>query len=259
MLRIFLCLCLSLTLAACSGSRRVVLPPSDAVVAPDFGDADPADFPGRGPAGFAVHGIDASKFQGRVDWAAARNAGVNFAFLKATEGGDRVDDQFTEHWHGAGSAGIARGAYHFFYFCTPAAVQAKWFIRNVPRTKGALPPVLDLEWNPFSPTCTTRPPPEVVRREARIFIDIVARHYGQRPIIYTTPEFFDRNGIGQLGEELWLRAVADLPGNVYPGVRWSFWQYSGTGLARGFPGKVDLNVFSGSAADWRGWLARRAQ
>ncbi|HCJ00898.1 MAG TPA: glycoside hydrolase, partial [Sulfitobacter sp.] len=87
----------------------------------------------------------------------------------------------------------------------------------------ALPPVLDMEWNPFSPTCTVRPPGAEVRRQAQIFLDIVERYYGQRPIIYTTPEFYEQNGIGQIeGVEFWLRSVAKTPDQVYPGKRWTF-------------------------------------
>jgi lysozyme len=128
-----------------------------------------------------------SRYQAPIDWATARANGVSFAFIKATEGGDRVDSGFVGHWRGAGAAGVARGAYHFFYFCTPAEVQARWFIANVPKERGMLPPVVDLEWNPQSPTCTYRPPPEVVRAEALTFMDLLERHYGQRPIIYTDP------------------------------------------------------------------------
>lgn len=249
-----------LALANCGGRGAPPAPtPEGTVTRPAFSDADPTDWPGRGPAAFQVHGVDAARFQGDVDWARARANGVNFAFVKATEGGDRVDERFKEYWGAAGRAGIARGAYHFFYFCTPAAVQARWFIENVPRTPGALPPVLDLEWNHLSPTCTLRPDPAIVRREARIFLDIVGRHYGQRPIVYTTPEFWERNGIAQLGGEIWLRSVARPVSEVYPGAPWIFWQYSGTGLVPGFPGKVDLNAFSGSPAAWTAWRARRTQ
>src|SRR5690606_29694201 len=128
-------------------------------------------------------------------------SGIAFAYIKATEGGDRVDPKFTRNWQLAARAGLPRGAYHFYYFCTTPEVQARWFIANVPHRGQSLPPVLDLEWNPFSPTCTTRPPGEEVRRQALVFMDIVERHYGQRPIIYTTVEFYRETGIGKLNEE----------------------------------------------------------
>lgn len=229
-----------------------------AVNPPAFGELHPVAWRGPGPAAFPVHGIDVARYQSAIDWPRAREAGVSFAFIKATEGGDRLDPMFERNWREAGAAGVPRGAYHFFYFCRPAEEQAAWFIRNVPRERGALPPVLDLEWNPHSPTCTFRPRPEVVRAEALRFLDILERHYGQRPIIYTDPGFFRENDLMQLaGEEVWLRSTARTPEEAY-GVRgWTFWQYSGTGTVPGIAGPVDLNTFGGSEADWRAWLARR--
>ena len=66
-----------------------------------------------------IHGIDVSRWQGGIDWTSVRAAGTQFAFLKATEGGDRVDPRFLENWDGAARAGVPRGAYHFMYWCRP--------------------------------------------------------------------------------------------------------------------------------------------
>ena len=219
-----------------------------------FSDSDPVEWKGRAPRRYPVHGIDVARFQGEVDWRKARRAGVNFVFMKATEGGDLLDPMFKTHWRGAGKAGIPRGAYHFYYFCTEPEVQARWFIRNVPRVADALPPVLDMEWNHKSPTCKTRPKPNIVRAEARKFLNILERHYGQRPVVYTTPDFYEKTGIGRLrGTQFWLRSVADHPQYVYPGARWTFWQYTGTGVVPGVEGPVDINVFAGSPDAFRAW------
>lgn len=222
-----------------------------------WGDDDPVDWPGKTPDRYAVHGVDLSRFQGAVNWRQAASAGVQFAFAKATEGGDLLDPTLADNLAGAHAAGIPVGAYHFYYFCTDAATQARWFIRNVPRRRIDLPPVLDLEWNHLSPTCQKRPNGAEVRRLASQFIAILSDHYGQRPIIYTTPEFWRQTGIARLGGEFWLRSVADHPEKVYPGARWTFWQYSGTGRVPGFAGRVDLNAFAGDARAWQNWLARR--
>lgn len=249
---------LALALAACGGPDRAGPPPVQNVTQALFGDADPHDWTGRSPDGHPVHGIDISRYQTGVDWARARASGVNFAFIKATEGGDLVDPMFRAHWEGTARTGVLRGAYHFFYHCRPASEQARWFIRHVPRTPGALPPVLDMEWTPFSPTCTTRRNPEVIRAEAKVFADIIEAHYGERPILYTTIDFFEDNEMWKLpGVEFWLRSVAGHPRDVYAGRHWTFWQYSGTGLVPGIPGKTDLNVFSGTERAWREWLAAR--
>ncbi len=215
-----------------------------------------ADWGGRPPQAYPVHGIDLSRFQSGVDWHSARAAGVNFAFIKATEGGDRVDEMFRDHWRAAGRAGVARGAYHFFYHCRPAEEQAAWYIRHVPRTRGMLPPVLDMEWTPFSPTCTIRRDGETIRREARVFIAALTRHYGMRPILYTSIDFFRDNQLWRVdGADFWLRAVAKHPQDLYDGHPWTFWQYTSTGRVPGVPGKVDINVFAGSAEAWQAWRA----
>jgi len=274
-IRIGLALALVAALAACGGGPRGGSGGNgtgggEARAAPEirpvpglpasFGDADPHDWQGRTPRSYPVHGTDVARFQGAVDWKAAQRAGISFAWIKATEGGDRLDPMFHQNYRDAAAAGVARGAYHFYYFCRPAIEQARWFIRNVPRTPGALPPALDLEWNPFSPTCTYRPPAETVRAEAKVFLDALERHYGTRPVIYTTPDFYDRNDMGQLrGYDFWLRSTAAHPSVRYPNQRWTFWQYTGTGLAPGFYTKVDLNAFNGSGEAFARWLVARRQ
>ena len=120
--------------------------------------------------------------------------------------------------------------------------------------------MIDLEWNPFSPTCTTRPPGAEVRRVAGRFMDILTAHYGQRPVIYTTPDFWEVNDIARLGGDVWLRSTAQTIPQRYAGFRgWRFWQYSGTGLVDGVENRVDLNCFNGSEAQFTSWLARRLQ
>lgn len=246
-------------LVSCGSAERPPAPPG--VLFPtNFADADPVDFASPAPGRFAVHGIDAARFQTKINWNRARANGANFAFLKATEGGDLLDPKFKDHWRGAGRAGLWRGAYHFYYFCTEPQVQARWFIRNVPRTPGALPPVLDMEWNPFSPTCTVRPPAGEVQRQMRIWLNMVEAHYGQRPIIYTTVSFYeDANLRNFRGYEFWLRSTARTPAEVYPGQPWRFWQYSATGRIDGVRGDVDLNAFNGTTADWEAWVAARSR
>ena len=248
-------------LAACTGAS---LDPVDLGIstgpAPRYEDRKPHPWVGLSPHSFAVHGVDVSKYQDRVDWREVRRSGISFAFIKATEGGDRLDDRFRQHWHDAAAAGIPRGAYHFFYFCRPASEQAQWFIRHVPRSAGALPPVLDVEWNPKSPTCRLRPPAETVREEMQVFLDLAERHYRKKPIIYTTVDFYRDNGLDAVrGYPFWLRSTAGDPASRYGKRAWTFWQYTGTGIVPGIAGDADINVFNGSAKSWRDWLAANAR
>ena len=253
-------------LAACGGpgyDPPPVSAPASAPVTPSrlapvtypyFGDHDPFEWEARRPTSYPVHGIDVSRYQDAIDWRQASASGVAFAYIKATEGGDYADPRFDMHRAGAKRAGVRWGAYHYFYFCRPAAEQARWFIRNVPRDARALPHVLDMEWNAYSRTCRYRPDGRKVRAEAKIFLDMLERHYGRRPILYTTVDFYEDTGIGRLrGTEFWLRSVAGHPSETYPGQRWTFWQYTGTGMVPGVSGPVDINVFAGSPASWARW------
>ena len=222
-----------------------------------FSDAKPINFGKVQPQHYAVHGVDVSRWQGEIDWPKLRTQGANFAYIKATDGGDHLDPMFKTNWQRARQAGIRRGAYHFFYWCRRASEQADWFIRNVPRDPDALPPVIDVEWNGDS-ACKRRPSRADVLEKMQVFMDKLERHYGQRPVIYTAPDFYKDNLVGAFENyPFWLRAVAQHPSKVYPGRKFVFWQYSGSGLSQGVNGKIDLNVFNGSVEGWHNWVEAR--
>ena len=55
-----------------------------------------------------VQGIDVSHFQGNINWASVKNGGIDFVFVKATEGVDFVDSKFTTYMPG-GTRGQSAG------------------------------------------------------------------------------------------------------------------------------------------------------
>ena len=203
-----------------------------------------------------IQGIDVSKWQGKIDWASVRSAGTHFAFIKATEGGDHVDERFLENWHGAKQAGVPRGAYHFMFWCRPAREQAAWFKRTVPNDPDALPPVLDLEWNGHSRTCPVRLPRETALAEVKLMLHEMEAHTGKRPIIYTDITFHREVLDGALAEyPHWVRSVAAEPHERYANRPWFIWQYTATGRVPGIRTDVDLNAFYGGSAEWAKFLA----
>jgi len=258
-----LLIALSVILTACGGGRdpEPYQQPTNAPsyhngVYPRFADEDPFDWQNIRPGRYPIHGIDISKYQGDIEWLSVRRSGVSFAYIKATEGGDHLDEKFEQNWRNASRAGVPRGAYHFYYFCRTAAEQARWFIQNVPRDRTALPPVLDMEWNHQSRNCPIKPTPNHIRNEMTQFVSILTAHYGRRPLIYTTVDFYAQNDIGRVrGADFWLRSVAGHPSETYPGQRWTLWQYTGTGNVPGIKGKVDLNAFAGTPEAWNSWVS----
>jgi len=223
-----------------------------------YGDYDPVQIKGRQPKEFAVHGIDISRHNKAIDWARVKRVGIDFAFIKATEGGDDRDRRFSEFWRDSQRAGVPRSAYHFYYFCATPEAQANNYMRVVPKSDRSLPPILDVEWNPKSPTCTKRPPRAQVVNLLKRWLDKIERHYGQKPIIYTTVDFYEHTFAGGAlpGYHYWLRSVKAEPKFIYGSRPWVFWQYTGTGKVPGIEGEVDINAFRGSRSQWKSWMAR---
>lgn len=93
-------------------------------------------------------GCDVSYWQGTMNWNVAKQAGIQFAFIRATDGLTYKDQQFGINWRGAEAMGIQRGAYHFFRNNLDANKQAEWFVNTVMALGsgwGELPLVCDVE------------------------------------------------------------------------------------------------------------------
>lgn len=190
---------------------------------------------------YPVRGVDVSHHQGRVDWDAVD---VDFAYLKATEGGDFTDTRFEENW--AGARGVARGPYHFFTFCTPGRAQAEHFLGTIPGD-AELPPAVDVE---FAGNCTSWDDLDDVRSELEEFVRIVEEATGREPVLYVTRRSFDEVVRGVVdAKPLWLREVVRHPSKEeFPAL--TFWQYAGNGRVDGIGGLVDLDVFVGGRSEF---------
>ncbi len=202
-----------------------------------------------------VPGIDVSHWDAGIDWPKVRATGQRFVFAKATEGINYKDDTFKDNWFGAKSAGLLRGAYHFFRCNVDAKKQADYFIDFVKAAKddGELPPVLDLETNDGMTK-------EKIVVAAKVWLDRVEAAFGKKPIIYSG-QYFLQDYLVQPGGgpppwakdyPLWL---AQYPNQFVEGAKpflprgwfsWSFWQYSDKGRINGINAAVDMNLFNGT-------------
>lgn len=200
--------------------------------------------------GLPVQGLDVSRYQGRINFASARNAGTRFVFMKGTEGSDYIDPNFRENWRRARRAGMPHGAYHFMTWCSLAREQAAWFVQNIPADNDALPPVLDLEWNHGS-SCKKKFSREDTLEKVRVMLAAMEAHTGKMPIIYTDITFHKDVLEGEAFDNaFWLRSTAAVPHRRYKGRDWTFWQWTQTGTMPGIKGEVDRNSFYGSEAEW---------
>jgi lysozyme len=205
------------------------------------------------PVNFSIHGIDVSHHQGTINWPMVGSMNVNgikvsFAFMKATEGTQLVDSEFATNWGSAKRQGITRGAYHFFNEYSSGKAQAEHFIKTVGSLqRGDLPPVLDLEQNRGAPN-------EQLIREAKIWMDIVERHFGVKPIIYTYVSFYKEHlGNHFEGYPFW---VAHYKETREPAIdrQWQIWQHSEDATISGINTKVDFNSYKGDIFTFKALL-----
>ena len=96
--------------------------------------------------GTTTMGVDVSYYQGTVDWAKAKAAGVKFAFLRVSDGTTFRDPKFVQNWANTKTAGVIRGAYQFFRPSQNVNAQADLMIAALGTYQpGDLPPVIDVE------------------------------------------------------------------------------------------------------------------
>ncbi len=179
------------------------------------------------------YGIDVSSHQGTIDWPRVKADGIGFAYLKASEGGDFTDARFTTNWSGAASAGIARGAYHFFTLCRPGREQAEQFLRVAPPDANALPPAVDLE---LIGNCATRPSAGTVAAELTAFVTRVEAAWRRPLLLYIGPEWAARYPLTSLDRPRWVKAA------TRPPKPWTIWQPRALANVDGIAEPVDLDI-----------------
>lgn len=196
-----------------------------------------------------VYGMDISHYQPIVKWdklyvavdstytyndTIEKQIGVipvSFVFLKATEGGQNVDDEYRKHCDWAERFGIPHGAYHF-YNHRMASVQQQIdnFTTHVQLNKGDLFPVLDIEL--FG----------VHTDSLLVWVDAVEKHFGVKPIIYANERiaksYVDNTKLKDY--ILWHARYGHEPTRPF-----HIHQYSEKGCMKGIEGNfVDLDTLS---------------
>lgn len=198
-------------------------------------------------------GVDVSEYQGHVDWAAVKEAGMDFALLRlgwrgTTRGFLNVDETFEQNFEAATDAGLFVGVYFFSQAVTEdeARAEADFVIETLNGRKLAYPVAFDWE-NPV-------PSEEVSAKElrayglsgtkatncAKAFCDRI-KEAGYTPCVYTNKtmayEFFDLEELKDY--DLWYAEYQKAPSLYYD---FRLWQYTESGQVPGIDGGVDINI-----------------
>lgn len=203
-----------------------------------------------GPTTF---GVDVSYYNGTIDWAKAKAAGLGFAILRVSDGTGFKDPKFATYAAGARAQGILRGAYQFFRPAQDVNAQADLMIAaQAQLAADDLPPTIDVE-APGNLGAAT------IAARVTQWVNRVKAATGRTPIVYTG-KYFWRDEVGgstaQASSALWVAQYTSLcPDLPAPWTRWTFWQYSESGRVAGIPGDVDMDRFNGSLAELRAFAA----
>ena len=132
-----------------------------------------------------IHGIDISHYQGQVFWEViGENSKMAYVYIKASEGGDRIDPRYERNIQLAHQYGLKVGSYHFFRPKTNLTKQLENFMTQCRPGDQDLIPMIDVETKSGLST------PEF-RDSLTKFITLVEEAYKQKPLIYTFTNFYN--------------------------------------------------------------------
>jgi lysozyme len=187
-----------------------------------------------------VHGIDMSHYQGNVFWeTVGDNTKMAYVYLKATEGGDRIDEMFERNINLAHRYGLKVGSYHFYRPKVHQALQLENFKTQCLPGEQDLIPMIDVETmsglpvNEFCDSLLT-------------FLELVEEAYHQKPLVYTYRNFYNKYLLGKLdGYKLMIAMYTDEEPVLADERDIVAWQYTGKGRLTGVSGYVDKSRLMG--------------
>lgn len=194
----------------------------------------------------AKAGIDVSKWQGEIEWDRVKNAGVEFAILRAgyrgSVTGALVEDPcFMENLRGATAAGIPVGIY-FFTQATDeveAVEEASMVLSLMKDFKIEYPIFIDTEGAGGNGRA------DALSVETRTLVcEAFCRtieNAGHRAGVYASKNWFEKRlQVSALDRYvIWLAEYREVP--RYEGY-YEMWQYTSQGAVDGIAGNVDLDV-----------------
>ena len=188
-----------------------------------------------------VHGIDLSHYQGQVFWEhVGQNMKMAYVYLKATEGGDRIDDRYERNIQLAHRYGIKVGSYHFFRPKSPAAEQLRNFRMQCRPAEQDLIPMIDIETTgglSSSEFCDS-----LIK-----FLGMVEKEYRQPPLLYTFRNFYNWHLQGKVNDYKLMIAMYQPEEPILEDRRdITMWQYTSKGRLKGISGYVDKSRFMGN-------------
>ena len=187
-----------------------------------------------------VHGIDLSHYQGEVFWeTVGENTKMAYVYLKATEGGDRIDEMYERNINLAHRYGLKVGSYHFYRPKTEQIKQLENFKTQCLPGEQDLIPMIDIETKQGLNT-------EEFCDSLMKFLTLVEEAYKQKPLLYTGTNFYNKYLQGKVNDyQLMIAQYTEREPVLADERDFTLWQYTGKGRIVGVSGYIDKSRFMG--------------
>lgn len=193
-----------------------------------------------------ILGIDASRYQGEINWAKVKADGIRYAILRvgsSNNDGVYIDPYFETNYLGCLANGIAVGAYIFTY-AENETEQNEEILKFLPVLEGKTfkyPVFVDVEYKGLASLGKSQLSSLIKR-----YMDILDQK-GFFPGWYSYTNFInsyiDADALNDY--PLW---VADYRSSLGYTGKYDIWQYTSSGSVNGISGDVDMN------RDYRGYI-----
>ncbi len=187
-------------------------------------------------------GIDVSSWQGDIDFAKVKNAGVEFVIIRVgsargIDGEYFVDKQFINNIKGFNEVGIPVGLYYYSYANSKekAVEDANWVLEQIKGYKVDLPIAYDWEswsfYNEFHQSFYS------LTQGAKAFLDTI-EDAGYQGMLYSSKTYLEKAWY-DTGYPVWLAHYTKQ--TSYEG-DYKYWQLCSNGKIDGINGDVDINI-----------------
>lgn len=186
-----------------------------------------------------VQGIDVSHHQGRIDWEEVKKniPDLEFVYVKSTEGMTLIDPAFIVNAKGASAQGFKVGAYHYFRMTSSPTTQFRSFKKQMDKVRIDLIPMVDVEVSDGKPR-------EEVQDSLRVFLKLLEKEYGKKPMIYGTNRSYNELCAPEFNDYLmYIARYGDNKPVVIGPSHYTIWQFTDKGKVQGIPKPVDLCRF----------------
>lgn len=195
----------------------------------------------------SYRGIDVSSFQGTIDWAKVKAAGVDFAMIRVGyrgygTGAIMLDDYFDANIQGALNAGIKVGAYFFSQAVSEeeAVEEAQFVLEHIRDYNITYPIAYDMEMITHDTARTDTLTGRQITDHTIAFCDTL-KEAGYKTCVYSNRRFLIlKLDLSRLtAYDTWYAAYVGYPDYPYD---FKMWQFTDSGSVNGIEGNVDINI-----------------